>query len=518
MSINPDIIYINLSSAATPSSTFLSLDPEAVFNESRLEPILADVSRYQMCIVRAALQGQRNFPLLIASIQSGQTNPFLTNYQLRLTINVNSPTYVAPTLPTRQFMTLFLYDAAGKQQAGVTLSVFAAGLSTAAEVVLALLASMVTFESVFPFLNDVDLAAVADSAGNPHLQFTFKTPANYQGWYLAALPRQQQSVAYFGFPDVWPQNATEGLVTNGDNAGLLALPLPCSYVPGSGRGLLGSFTSAVTPLMWQSQVSGVAPPFPPVTSVDEGNTSYWLYDYSWWSRMFNATLETAYQDIIAQATNAGIVLQTQCPYITYERSTQGFVLSASPAAVGQSTNSSETMSLWLNELTSNLMAWPGTYDASGNETVIWDSSTLSSDGSQAELRPDYAATANAWSPVGSLVFKASQWMVRQEIMSAPRLFGSGIDAASSGGSSTNEVSQILSDVIPAVGDGSDWNAAQIIYAPQVLRWVELTGGASPLRELDFSVWWRNAATGRMYPVTLNPCASFSVKIQLHRVR
>ena len=109
-------------------------------------------------------------------------------------------------------------------------------------------------------------------------------------------------------------------------------------------------------------------------------------------------------------------------------------------------------------------------------------------------------------------------MVRQEIMSAPRLFGSGIDAASSGGSSTNEVSQILSDVIPAVGDGSDWNAAQIIYAPQVLRWVELTGGASPLRELDFSVWWRNAATGRMYPVTLNPCASFSVKIQLHRVR
>ena len=107
--------------------------------------------------------------------------------------------------------------------------------------------------------------------------------------------------------------------------------------------------------------------------------------------------------------------------------------------------------------------------------------------------------------------------MRQEVMSAPRLFGTDADSTS-GLNSTNQTSQIMSDVIPGVSDGSDYNGFQILYAPQVLRWVELTGGASPLRELDFAVWWRNAATGKLYPVTLNPRASFSVKIMLHRVR
>ena len=517
MSINPEIIYINLSSAATPSSTFLTTDPLATFTESRLEPILADVSRYQMCIVRAALQGQRNFPLLIASIQTGQADPYLTNFQVQLTVKINSVTYAAPSGAARQFLTVSLFDASNQLQGAATISVLGSTVSSVADVITGLAASAADHASIAPFLSDLLIAQVTGADGNPHLTFSLHNATNYVGMYLTLAPRQA-AVPYFGFPDQWPQDDLEGPVVTTANAGLITLPLPCSYVKGTGVGVNGSFTSAITPMKWRSQVIGASPPYPPLTAVDEGNTNYWLYDYSWFSRLFNETLQAAYADIEAQAAAAGVTFQTQCPWVIYERSTQGFVLNASPGSVGPSSTSVETVSIWLNEETANLMAWPGTYDLAGNSTLIWDSSVLSSDRAWAQLRPDYAATANAWSPVGSLVFKASQWMVRQEIMSAPRLYGSGIDAMSSSTSSTNETSQILSDVIPTLGDGSDWNASQVIYAPQVLRWVELTGGASPLRELDFSVWWRNAATGKMYPVTLNPRASFSVKLQLHRVR
>ena len=517
--INPQILYINLSSAATPSSTFLSTDPNATFSESRLEPVLADVSRYQMCIVRAALQGQRNFPLLIASIQTGQPNPYLTNFQLRLSVTVSNATYEVPTSAIREMLTLRLYSPAGKAESQAALSVLGPDCADAAAVVAALDVSRQQKVAVYPFLQYVTVTSVTDALGNPHIKFTLDATADaYPGWWLTAEPSRPSSARYFGFPEAYPQDPTEGPAVTPDNNALV-LPLPCSYAAGSGTsGSVGVFASLATPMIWKSQVSGVAVPAPPLAAVDEGNSNYWLYDYAWYARLFNETLANAFDEVLTAASNAGLTLQTQCPWVSYERASQGFVLHASPSAVGPTNTGIESMDLWLNEETANLMNWSGTYDQHGNQTLIWDSAKLSPDGTWAEVRPDYPATANGWSPVGSIVFKASQWMMRQEVMSAPRLYGAGSDASSSATSSSNEMSQIMSDVIPAVGDGSDFNGAQIIYAPQVLRWVELTGGASPLRELDFQVWWRNAATGKMYPVTLNPRASFSVKIMLHRVR
>ena len=75
---------------------------------------------------------------------------------------------------------------------------------------------------------------------------------------------------------------------------------------------------------------------------------------------------------------------------------------------------------------------------------------------------------------------------------------------------------MLSDVVPVSGDSSDFRSNSIIYAPTVLRWVDMPAGGFRLDEIDFELGWRNNRTGVVTPIRLNPMASFSAKLLFRR--
>ena len=85
---NPEHVYINMSGAAGAFKTDLSSHPVATFTEPRNQLIVQDTQLYKLAVVRCDVTGARTLPLFIPSIQTGQMDPFLTNYQISVQANV----------------------------------------------------------------------------------------------------------------------------------------------------------------------------------------------------------------------------------------------------------------------------------------------------------------------------------------------------------------------------------------------------------------------------------------------
>jgi hypothetical protein len=525
MEANPGRIYINMSSSSADTVVTTSTDPEAHFYEIRKTPILADVSKYRMCIVRAALLGNRNFPLLQASIQTGQPLPFLTTYTVSLQVvaGEGEVTGVAqPVLPFpygagegfRACVLIKTYDALNTLHTAKVRSVLSAVPISIAGVAAALQAAINV--SADPLMQIMTVTA----AGN-YLQFGAIDPAivppsttsTTAGWWYSVEPWRQGGDGF----DMYSYGFGSGAPVESDTTGtrLIVLPYPCSYslpivesIPTNG----GVFTGTAT-MTWEPQVSGLYPPLPPIDTVDSSSEAYWLYDYAWFSYLLNKTLRSAFNQITDAAILAGVSLSLECPSVIYVPSRNAFSIRTSYGTTPTTATGGDQISITLNKSLSNLMAWPGKFLRDGTSTLLWDSAVRTADGVYLDLIPDYAATGSGWSPIGSLVFLCSRWMIRSEVMSAPNKVGMNV---SSNSNPSNSTLQILSDVIPAFSDASDWNAYPILYSPQVLRWIDMPAGSFPLSEIDFTCAWRNAVTGVIRPVTLNPGSSFSVKILLQR--
>ena len=506
---NPRRIYVNLSASALSSSAQLSQDPEANFYTTRNVPILQNTSKYQLAIVRAAIQGQRNLPLLIASIKTGQPLPYITNYVTTLTLTfggtpVEIPPSSLPDPPTSRTITINSINAFGV--AAGSASVPVPSTSASAAVVAAWLTAAYG-TSPDPVISDVTCTVGAGSM----LKFARGNPSATPGWSFTVSVLDDDAASFFGFFSAQLAISSLGSL----DAAVIALPAPCSY--NSTTPVFS--TSFAAPMVWIPQTSGLALPAAPLTTQDNTTDAYWLYDYAWFARLLNNTFQTAFSAVVAAAATAGFSLPiTQggtAPSCVYVPAAKGFRLSV-PAGLVQ--GGEARLDIQLNEELSNLMNWPGTYDAVGNETLIWDCAvpgTSSTGGAVLNVTPEYPATGNGWSPVGSIVFGFSQWPARAEILSPPIQYGEG--ASNAAASSNDETSQILSDVVPQVLDSADFVSQNIISSPHILRWIDLPGHNAPLRTLDFKVGWRNSLTGAILPLTLNPTSSVSIKILLQTV-
>ena len=352
------------------------------------------------------------------------------------------------------------------------------------------------------------------------LGFSLVLPA---GWTFSLSPNPQfpdgvlytDAVTGMGFP--YGSTVTNELYStlspgDGTTPCTLTLPYPCSYTytPPSATGNTAQ-TTATAPIIWESQTTDAPIPAPPATSQDMNAPAYQMYDYTWFVRLLNKTLKTAWTQVLATADGA-FFPTFGAPSVKYNAPRQSFVLTwdydAATTPIG--TLEKIAVSITLNEQLANLMAWPATYLSNGDATLIWDSAT-GSIGEPAQLTSDYPATANAWSPISSLVFMSSTLPVRAEITTPITQFG-----ANNVVLATADTAQILSDVVPAFSDAADWDANIILYTPTVLRWVDLNDMTGALTNLNFAVAWRNAITGDITPVKLNPTSSFSVKLLLQR--
>lgn len=95
---DPDIVYYNcdIINNKTIDAGFAQ-DPIVRFSETRDQPIISDSSKYEFSIIRFTLNGaNKNLPILIPSIQTGQNNPNLTVYSCTIVNGAGLPfqTYI----------------------------------------------------------------------------------------------------------------------------------------------------------------------------------------------------------------------------------------------------------------------------------------------------------------------------------------------------------------------------------------------------------------------------------------
>lgn len=523
---NPERIYLNVGASALASSYSLSTDPEATYQGDRSQPVVGNLKNYKLSVVRASLQGQRNFPLYIPTVQLGQSDPYLTT--LGLTINASwsssAATYtaVAPSASANPNWRTTVYDASGNvyeyadtpigysnnvsppSPPGTTPSSWAAAISAC----YFSLASNSYYTTV--------ARTQASVSGSNQLQFGLNLPVGFS-FSIApnpvVMPPWQDACPILGFP--YGGNVSNEIFSNVSTDPtqpcVITLPYPCSYTYAPpGPASLHKFASSVF-LEWEAQTTDAPTPAAPITQQDINAVAYWMYDYTWFVRILNKALTKSWQAVITQAALTGYTLFGDAPYCAYVPGRQSFTLTWNSIVQPNTDPSQPSASLVLNEQLANLVVWPATYLRKGDATIIWDDATISTDGAYT-ITSNYPATANAWSPISSLVFQSSTLPVRAEITSPTTQWGS---QGSTPGSNA-DTSQILSDVIPAFTDAADWNANIVLYSPTVLRWIDLNDMSGALTNLNFSVLWRNAITGDILPVVLNPTASFSVKILLQR--
>lgn len=520
----PDRIYINLAASASATSYSLQDDPQAAYiPTSRSEPIVSNIANYKLSVVRAVLQGTSNFPVWIPAVELGQSNINKTVYQFTMMVSfptqsVKSGGYTVttpPTTGTTSYSVSVTLGAFGLVEQR-TLTVTAGGTTgTAAGFAAAFQLAFSSIPDSSSVLRTMDVTAVGTK-----LQFNWAVrpqPPGTDSYFVFIKPTGVVDAAASGLDPVAP------LVLFPDSNFETLAPFDCAYVqPGSLTTQLGGTFSSTQNLMWIPQNTNAPIPAPP-TVVQPETPYYWMYDYAWFVRIMNNALLAATNDILTQAYTAGVEIPnvngspTFYPgavSVQYSPSSQSFQLTAPASYLYPSITpfaQVPTLTMRLNEILLNLLSWPAVIYFNGDGTLIWDNATVDYATDQSTLTSDYPAVGSGWSPVGSLVFQSSFFPVRTEILSAPQSYGAGNQSFDS---STNDQSQILTDVFPAFANAADWNAVPIIYQPTVLRWVDLPAGSGSLDRVDFRLGWRNAITGNITPVTLNPSASFSVKILL----
>lgn len=107
---DPDHLYYNMT--IINNDTTDGLDPNVVFTETRDAPLLQNPMEYNYSIVRFDMNGpNKDLPLFIPRIQTGQANPNLTVYQVTLKVVVN---YSAPPNPVALSQTFTSSPASGR--------------------------------------------------------------------------------------------------------------------------------------------------------------------------------------------------------------------------------------------------------------------------------------------------------------------------------------------------------------------------------------------------------------------
>lgn len=518
---NPDRVYMNIHASALASSVELVNNPQATYEGDRSLSIVGDVKLYKLSVVRCSVQGCRNFPLYIPNIIPGQPNPYLTTLSLSLKAtwpgaSAGIYTPATPSATKQVNYTIAIWDELGNvvQQATFLSSTAPLPPGTTAGDWATSIESTINAFGVKPGIGNTTVAA---TVGN---QLVFTSSPNIPvGWSFGiapnapvpAAPDDACPVMGFTFGSTNTQFVRSPAATTPGTAVSLTLPYTCSYTytpPVSG----GGTHTSVQPLIWEKQTTDTPDPPAPIPYQDTNNLAYYMFDFAWFVYLINKTLLAAWNDILQTAATAGYTFpNTLPPTVAYVPSRQSFTLTVPSIYINLPTPTSPSLSLTMNEELLNLLAWPAKYLLSGTGTIIWSNQQQSVTPGLIYITSDYPATGS-WSPVSSLVFLTSTLPTRPEVQSPPVFKGVGALPTVS----SNDTAQVITDVIPAFSDAADWDAGLILYNPTVLRWVDLNDQTGGLNKLTFSIGWRAAVSGAIYPLTLNPTASFTVKLLLQR--
>jgi hypothetical protein len=534
-SVDPEHVYVNLSASAGAQTTLYQTDPTAFFREKRNAPLLSDCSKYRLAVARADLQGCRTLPLFIPTINPTTDDPFLTTYKFSLSMNVSSAG--ATAYPSSAFAFSFwlrVTDAASGTVTQPGFPVVGSGTFTDLASWCALLQTAIRASGAAAGIASVANASVSPNAGVIQIALDQAIDTAWIAVSGADIAANAAVPNALGLPQSYAAGTwlpfKPPLPDLGKSAHWLGLNWPFIVAEGT----VATYTaSAVT--QWVPQVFGSPVPPSPLKSGGQADAvAYWTFDYTWVVALFNKTLRAAWAALESQVQSPFV---SACPVLVFNAASKTFTLYSDSfctsglgvtSGSGDVANYSENLTVSLNEFVANLLMLPASFDLFGNATLNFSQSPLATveagdvppvptSGAWVALTNNFSPTASLWSPIGSIVFTTRVIPVASENVSAPSVYGADGDVGNGAPLGTSSsTSLMLSDVVPASGDSSDFRSNSIIYAPTVLRWVDMPAGGFRLDEIDFELGWRNNRTGVVTPIRLNPMASFSAKLLFRR--
>lgn len=430
-------------------------DPQIRFNETRDTALVKDASQYEFSIIRFTMNGaNRDLPLFIPNIATGQANVNLTNYAMAITLqqswttNLGVITFnIAPT-PTR-----VIY--------------------------------------VPEILNQVLAPTPNAPTTIQDLSTRYYWCLTYQHWLdtINTTLDTAHAALFTAFQVAWA--AFPGLTDPFPFANFTAFAASCQTPQ-----ITYNETGKIFTILGDSDGYGqrlepfTVLPYVPGTAVPATQPRERLF--------FNTNMAGLFANFSGLYWNTTVIPAITINQVVYP----AFPLGVPPGYVREMIFSNE---FYGNVVDYRLAPYAGVaplgYVPIAKQKVYY------------KLTQDYKSVDSIWSPISALVFTTSLLPIKFEASSAPNILGTS-NLGDSAPTSRSAFIPIITDIAldTALGGADDYRQF-IYYAPAAeYRMSDLSSSKQEIRNIDVSVFWKFRLTGQLFPINMFNLSSVSIKM------
>lgn len=274
------------------------------------------------------------------------------------------------------------------------------------------------------------------------------------------------------------------------------------------------------------QIGSIIPPSQPNPKPDYNNPYYYVYSFYHITKMINALFKDCYDalqtDINDNATSPFTINQ-EPPRIEYESTTQKFKMYFYKSGYDDDANTGVPIgpdayfSLYFNSNLSNLLSnFRGDFKYEDNKFFKFNFSDYflkfqkkeEINGADYLIMEQEKKNLDLFSPVANLVFTTDLIPSMSENISVSNLYTNYVEKIGN----NNDTENIITDISLPVENPYDVNT--VAYTPSgEYRMLNMRNTAGKqLKDINFSLKWRNKYNGSLLQVQLSPGSYFGVKI------
>ena len=245
---------------------------------------------------------------------------------------------------------------------------------------------------------------------------------------------------------------------------------------------------------------------------------YNIYNYQYFIYLINNAFSSAYQELLTQITDAGLVLpSTHSPILSWDTGNNTAILNCD--ILGYSTTSTNYIKIFFNTAIAQLFSsFPVLITSASsflglNTQIITDSYNNANVIQYPPYNPTYDAiqvfqefsTIALWSPITSIVFTSNTLPIVSNQVSTPVIYNNGNQLGSNGNNAL--ISQVITDFISNEGIYKP----NLVYEPTAqYRYIELLSNR-PLNTFDLQVYWKDRQ-GILIPFYLSSGCTATIKV------
>lgn len=478
---DPNYIYyncdiINNRTDDINQSLLASPDPQIRFNETRDTALVKDASKYEFSIVRFTMNGaNRNLPLFIPNIQTGQTNVNLTTYAVSLsyqqTWNTNLGAITFNIAPQPSFVSY---------------------VPETQNPILAPTPRPPTVEQdistryywVYTYQHWLDLVNTTILTAHQSLYTQFQA-----AW--AAYPGLTNAFPYASFAAFQAAVQTPEIVYGDETK-----PLFTIYADSDG---FGQRLETFTPIPYVAP--NASPQTQPRLRMFFNTNMYGLfanYSNTYWNRIDIPSY--TYDGITYPGFPNNPTLAPGNPIYTYPL---GYV------PEGYVNEIVFPNKFYQNIEDFRLAPYSGVpplgYVPISAQKVYW------------RLTQDFKSVDSLWSPISSIVFTTTLLPVKTEAASQPNILGVG-NLGDSAPTSKSAFEPIITDIaLDTSAGGADDYRQFIYYAPNAeYRMSDLSTSKQEIRNVDIQVFWKCRLNNQLYPLSMFNLSTVSLKMMFRK--